>query len=194
MEDFSNNDEIPWTEESKKRLKNAPEFVQKGILKLMAIRAKQKGMKEITSEFLSKIRDESMKCATQRMKNMGFEELQMKAFGKAKEKMKNLRKKEVIGEIESFLGERTGKNKSIIQKFERYFNDQPSESNGISWTQEATDRLSKAPPFVRPMARKAIEDYAEKNGCKEITPDLIKEIMENLIPPSVKKTMGIGNK
>ncbi len=190
----NNNDEISWSEIAKERVKNAPDFVRPGIKKLMVIRAKQKGIKEITSEFLSEIRDESMKLASKRMKNMGFEELQMKAFDKAKEKMKNVRKKEVLEKIESFLQKRTGKNKSIIQKFEKYFNELPSQNNGISWTQEAKDRLAKAPPFVRPMAYKAIEDHAKKMGYKEITSEIIQEIMENLIPPSVKKTMGIGNK
>ncbi len=194
MEDFSNNEGIIWSEVAKKRVMNAPDFVRPGIKKLMVIKAKERGMKEITSELLSKIRDESMKFAAGRMKNMGFEELQMKAFDKAKEKMKNFRKKEVIEDIQSFLKKRTGKNQSILNKFEKYFSELKSSENGLAWTQDAKDRLQKAPPFVRGMAQKAIEDHAKKNGCKEVTGELISEVMDNLIPPSVKQMMGIDKK
>jgi len=193
MKDFSNKEGITWTEEAIRRVLNAPDFVRAGIKKLMVIRAKEKGLKEITSEFLSEIRDESMNFAARRMKNMGFEELQIQAFTKAKEKMKNIKKKEVIGNIESFLKQRTGKNKSIIQKFEKYFNELNANDSGILWTKEAKERLEKAPPFVRPMAKKAIEDHAIKNGCNEVTPEIIQKIMEDLLPPTVKKAMGIGN-
>jgi len=189
MEDFSNNEGISWSEEAKIRVMNAPDFVRAGIKKLMVIRAKERGMKEITSELLSEIRDESMKFASRRMKNMGFEELQMKAFDKAKEKMKNVRKKEVIGDIQSFLEKRTGKNQSILNKFEKYFNETMSKKDGLTWTQEAKDRLKKAPSFVRGMAQKAIEDQAKKKGCKEVTGELISEVMDNLIPASVKEMM-----
>jgi hypothetical protein len=187
MEDFSNAEGIIWSEEAKIRVMNAPDFVRSGIKKLMVIRAKERGMKEITSELLSEIRDESMKFASRRMKNMGFEELQMKAFDKAKEKMKNVRKKEVIGDIQSFLEKRTGKNQSILNKFEKYFNETKSKKDGLTWTQEAKDRLKKAPSFVRGMAQKAIEDQAKKKGCKEVTGELLSEVMDILIPASVKE-------
>ncbi|MEE9165764.1 MAG: PCP reductase family protein [Nitrospinota bacterium] len=194
MEDFSNDEGITWSEEAKKRVMNAPDFVRPGIKKLMVIRAKERGMKEITSEFLSEIRDESMKFAARRMKNMGFEELRMKAFEKAKEKMKNFRKKEVIENIQSFLEKRTGKNQSILNKFEKYFNEIKSKESELAWTQEAKDRLEKAPSFVRGMAQKAIEDHAKKKGCKEVTGELISEVMDNLIPASVKQMMKKGKK
>ncbi len=194
MDDFSNNDGIAWSEDAKKRVYNAPDFVRAGIKKLMVIRAKERGMKEITSELLSEIRDESMKFASKRMKNMGFEELQMAAFDKAKAKMKNVRKKEVIGSIQGFLEQRTTKNKSIMNKFEKYFSDLNAKDSGLSWTKEAEDRLAKAPVFVRPMAKKAIEDHASKSGKKEVTGELMEEVMDQLIPASVKKAMGIGKK
>ncbi|MDP6625592.1 MAG: hypothetical protein QGG87_03950, partial [Nitrospinota bacterium] len=91
MEDFSNDEGITWSEEAKSRVLNAPGFVQAGIKKLMVIRAKERGMTEITSELLTEIRNESMQFAARRMKKMGFEELQMEAFDKAKEKMKSIR-------------------------------------------------------------------------------------------------------
>lgn len=194
MEDFPDKEGIAWSDDSKERVMNAPDFVRPGIKKLMIIRAKERGMKEITSEFLSEIRNESMKFAARRMKNMGFEELHMGAFDKAKDKMKNVRKKEVIGDIQSFLEKRTGKNKSILNKFEKYFDQVKPTKNGLTWTQEAKDRLEKAPPFVRGMAQKSIEDHAKKKGCKEVNAELISEVMDDIIPPSVKQMMGIGKK
>lgn len=190
MEDFSNDEGITWSEEAKSRVLNAPGFVQAGIKKLMVIRAKERGMTEITSELLTEIRNESMQFAARRMKKMGFEELQMEAFDKAKEKMKSLRKKDVIGNIQSFLEKRTGKRQSILDKFEEYFKEQKSETV-LCWTEEAKDRLSKAPPFVRGMAQKAIEEHAKKKGSKEVTAELISDVMDNLIPPSVKQMMGL---
>jgi len=116
-------DQIPWTEEASKRVKNAPDFVRPGIYKLMQKKARQHGYKEINSKFLSEIRDESMKFASKRIKNIGFDELRMEAWDKAKEKFKNTHKEEVIDTIKSFLDERTNKNEGIIAKFQSYLKD-----------------------------------------------------------------------
>ena len=40
--------------------------------------------KEITSKFLSEIRDESMQLASKRIKHIGFDELRMEAWDKAR--------------------------------------------------------------------------------------------------------------
>ncbi|MBI5182052.1 MAG: universal stress protein, partial [Nitrospirae bacterium] len=115
------DEEVKWEEDALKRVENAPEFVRPGIYKLMVKKAKEKGYKVITSKFLSEIRDESMMMVTKRMKKLGFDDLSMMAFDKAKDKMKDSRKTEVIGIIRQFLAERTGKNEEIIKKFENYF-------------------------------------------------------------------------
>ncbi len=120
------DEEIKWEEDALKRVENAPEFVRPGIYKLMVKRAKEKGYKVITSKFLSEIRDESMMMVTKRMKKLGFDDLTMMAFDKAKDKTNDPKKKEVIDEIKQFLSERTGKNEEIIKKFEKYFK-MPSE-------------------------------------------------------------------
>ncbi|MEK6678255.1 MAG: universal stress protein [Nitrospirota bacterium] len=120
------DEEIKWEEEALKRVENAPEFVRPGIYKLMKKKAKEHGYKVITSKFLSEIRDESMMMVTKRMKKLGFDDLTMMAFDKAKDKTNDPKKKEVIDEIKQFLSERTGKNEEIIKKFEKYFK-MPSE-------------------------------------------------------------------
>src|SRR3989338_3535768 len=81
-------EEIIWTEEALRRVENAPEFVRSGIRKLMVKRAKERGKKVIDSDFLTEIRNESMMLAAKRIKKIGFEELKIDAFDKAKEKLK----------------------------------------------------------------------------------------------------------
>ncbi|ODS31767.1 MAG: radical SAM superfamily protein [Candidatus Scalindua rubra] len=87
------NGKIEWTNEALERVKKAPDFVRPGIYKLMEKRAKERGYKTITSEFLSEIRDESMKFTSKRMKKLGFDELRIEAFDVAKEKLKSQKKK-----------------------------------------------------------------------------------------------------
>lgn len=184
--------DIIWSEEALNRVNNAPDFVRPGILKLMPIRAKERGMKIITSEFLTEIRNESMLLAARRMKNMGFEELQMGAFAKAREKMKSAKKQEVLELMESLLKSRKKTNEAIIDKFQGYFKELPERSEGrLIWTKSAEERLQKAPPFVRDMARQAIEDFAADKGLREITAELMEEAMETIVPkgfrPSARK-------
>jgi hypothetical protein len=59
-----NNGKIEWTDEASMRVKKVPDFVRLGIYKLMEKRAEEKDYKVITSEFLSEIRDESMKSVS----------------------------------------------------------------------------------------------------------------------------------
>lgn len=184
------NDEIPWTEEARKRVEHAPDFVRPGIYKLMQIKARLHGYKEITSKFLSEIRDESMQLASKRIKNIGFDELKMDAWDKAKEKLKNAQKKEVITKIKAFLEERTIRNEGIITKFQAYLKDTPKTVKedpppSPTWTEEAKQRLEKAPIFIRGRAKKSIEDFATQQGITEITGELINHYMKN-IPSFVK--------
>ena len=118
---------VPWKETAKKRVENAPPFVRPGIYKLMQKRAKEEGVNVITSEFLSKIRNESMLLAADRMKKFGFDDLKMEVFEVAKNKIRNERKKFVIDEIKQFLDKRSNKNDKIISLFEEYLKPVNSE-------------------------------------------------------------------
>ncbi|MBM2833977.1 MAG: nirJ 3 [Candidatus Brocadiaceae bacterium] len=182
---FQENEVIPWTEEARKRVEHAPDFVRPGIYKLMQKKARLHGYKEITSSFLSEIRDESMKLASKRIKNIGFDELRMDAWDKAKEKLKNVHKKEVIEQIKTFLSERTARNEGIITKFQAYLKTSDETAKiesppSLRWTAEAKQRLERAPIFVRGRAKKAIESYAIKEGVAEITVELIEQYMKNI--------------
>lgn len=46
---------------------------------------------------------------------------------------------------------------------------------GVRWTTEAEARLERVPAFIRPMARKAIERYAEGKGYPAITEAVMDE-------------------
>ncbi|MGQ3683528.1 MAG: radical SAM protein [Candidatus Loosdrechtia sp.] len=190
-EDKDQNGEIPWREEARKRVESAPDFVRPGILKLMQKKARLHGYKEITSQFLSEIRDESMRLASDRIRNIGFDELRMDAWDKAKEKLKSVRKKEVVDTIKKFLEERTIRNDGIIAKFQAYMKaaDKTKEekvSASPVWTSEAKKRLERAPVFVRNRAKKSLEDFAVQQGFTEITLELMDQYMKN-IPSFVKK-------
>ncbi len=70
-----NGSEVEWDEKARERVKNAPHFVQKGILKLMQKRAKERNQDRITSAFLTEIRNESMMLVTRRIKKLGFDRM-----------------------------------------------------------------------------------------------------------------------
>ncbi|MDR4505958.1 MAG: radical SAM protein [Candidatus Scalindua sp.] len=123
------SEKIEWSTEALERVKNAPDFVRPGIYKLMEKRARENGHKLITSEFLSEIRDESMKFASKRMNNLGFDALDIDAFDAAKLRTKNMKKKDVIDEIKDFLGKRAGKNEQIITKFQKYLSQEANRLN-----------------------------------------------------------------
>ena len=171
-------EDLPWDDDARARVEDAPEFVRPGILKLMQKRAKARGKERIDGDFLTETRDESMMLVTKRMQNLGFDELDMSAWDKAKQKFKKDEKKvTVIDRIKGFLDERPEKNTAIMEKFGSFFADDVGDKMG--WTEEARARLEKAPSFARGMAKKTVEKYAKENGYKYITEEAIDKAMEN---------------
>ena len=45
----------------------------------------------------------------------------------------------------------------------------------LAWTDEAEQRMKKLPIFVRPMARKGVENWAREHGHATITPQVLDE-------------------
>jgi len=171
-------DDIPWDPDARIRIEDAPEFVRPGILKLLPIRARERGIKRITTEFVSEIRNESMMLVTRRMKRLGFQGLDVTAFQTAKEKYKMTgRKTELVDSVVKFLGEREDKNEMIIEKFASYFED---DSSKMGWTKEATARLEKAPVFIREKAKKFVQKFAREHGYKYVTETAVNEAMSEL--------------
>jgi nucleotide-binding universal stress UspA family protein len=56
-----------------------------------------------------------------------------------------------------------------------------------SWSVEAEKKISRAPEFVRDMARRMVLRHAQKLGHTFITSDIVDEVMKNVMP-------GFGNK
>ncbi|MEN9202567.1 MAG: PCP reductase family protein [Thermostichus sp. DG_1_6_bins_120] len=48
-------------------------------------------------------------------------------------------------------------------------------SEAVRWTPEAEARLKEIPFFVRPAARKKIENFAREAGIQEITPEVYEQ-------------------
>lgn len=168
--------EIPWTDEARRRVENAPAFVRPGILRLMQKRARERGRTVIDSEFLTEIRNESMLRVAKCIRGFGFEELSLDAFEVAKAKMRKLpRKVAVIEQIKAFLAERTQKNEMVLAKFRRYLETVPAR--GLPWTEEALARLERAPAFVRELARQTIEAEARRRGEKVVTPEVVEHAL-----------------
>ena len=187
---YADENGVEWTLEAWERVKHAPEFVRPGIKKLMVQRTVKRGFKFVTSDFLTEIRNESMMLVSKRVKQFGFEELSMGAFDEAKVKMKESpRKVEVIEEIQDFLALRTDKKDDIIEKFKNYMDVAPT--SGMPWSKEAIAKMEKVPPFVLGMAKQTIEARARERGDKMITPDMIEEVFNNIMPASAKEAMGM---
>ncbi len=182
----NSSDTYEWTPEALQRVDHAPDFVRPGIYKLMQQRAKERGKEIIDSDFLSEIRNESMMMASKRIKMMGFEELTTDAFDKAKEKMRDSSKQEVIDDIKNFLGERTKKKDSIIEKFQSYLKD---DAKRFGWEEGAKKRLENAPAFVQPMAKMAIENEAKKKGYKMVTEAFVNEVMDGIMPKNIRENL-----
>jgi hypothetical protein len=168
--------EVPWTPEARERLARAPAFVRPGILRLMQIRARERGRDLITSAFLTEIRNESMLRVARCIRGFGFEELSLQAFEVAKQKMRKLpRKVAVIDEIREFLSRRTEKNDMVLAKFRRYLEMLPEQ--GTPWTEEALARIQRVPEPARALAREAAEARARERREAVVTPDAVDEAL-----------------
>jgi len=48
-------------------------------------------------------------------------------------------------------------------------------NDGLSWTRQARERLEAIPPFIRPMAKTGIENFARDRGYSEIDEKVLAE-------------------
>jgi len=82
---------VLWSTEARNRLDDAPDFVRSGIKKAAERRARLEKLTEISSDDLTRFRNESMMKAVKRMKAFGFKELTFDAFKVAATKVKRLK-------------------------------------------------------------------------------------------------------
>jgi hypothetical protein len=102
--------EIDWTPEAYKRLMTSPDFVRSGIKKAAERRARKMGASVITSEMLTKFRNEAMMRAMKRLRTFGYNEMTFDAFEDAKEKIKRLQNNpeaaKRLEDIRNYMGSR----------------------------------------------------------------------------------------
>ncbi|MEK6683578.1 MAG: PCP reductase family protein [Nitrospirota bacterium] len=114
----SPKEEVKWSEEAWRRLQTSPDFVRSGIKKAAERRARKDGAKEISSEMLTRYRNQAMMKAVMRIRKLGFNELTFDAFDAAKEKVKRLQGNEQadkrLGEIRDFMTKRTEKPGEVL--------------------------------------------------------------------------------
>ena len=110
--------EVKWSEEAWRRLQTSPDFVRSGIKKAAERRARKDGAQEISSEMLTRYRNQAMMKAVMRIRKLGFNELTFDAFDAAKEKVKRLQGNEQadkrLGEIRDFMTKRTEKSGEVL--------------------------------------------------------------------------------
>ena len=58
----------------------------------------------------------------------------------------------------------------------------------LQWSDEATEYFKKVPPFVRPMARKSVEQFARNHDHSVITPEIIRNAREKMAGVMMAKT------
>ncbi len=68
----------------------------------------------------------------------------------------------------------------------------------MEWSPEANAAIDKAPPFVRKMARKAVERVAKKKGIAVVTREIVDEARQTMMGhtsrPSENLNKGIGSR
>ena len=103
----SPKEEVQWSEEAWRRLQTSPDFVRSGIKKAAERRARKDGAKVITSEMLTRYRNQAMMKAVMRIRKLGFNDLTFEAFEAAKQKVKRLQGNEQaekrLDEIKDFM-------------------------------------------------------------------------------------------
>jgi hypothetical protein len=122
--------EVSWTPEANKRLMTSPDFVRSGIKKAAERRARKMGATVITSEMLTKFRNEAMMRAMKRLRTFGYNEMTFDAFEDAKEKIKRLQENpeaaKRLDDIKNYMGTR-GKvgliDEEMLDRMREYLKD-----------------------------------------------------------------------
>lgn len=114
----SPKEEVKWSEEAWRRLQTSPDFVRSGIKKAAERRARKEGVQEISSEMLTRYRNQAMMKAVMRIRKLGFNELTFDAFDAAKQKVKRLQGNEQadkrLDEIRDFMTKRPEKPGEVL--------------------------------------------------------------------------------
>lgn len=119
--------EIKWSPEAWKRLQTSPEFVRSGIKKAAERRARKAKADQITSEMLTRFRNEAMMKAVIRIRQFGYQTLTFDAFEDALSKTKRLKDNPEaatrLGEIKEYMDQRGEvglMDREMMEKMKKY--------------------------------------------------------------------------
>ncbi len=126
----SPKEEVAWTDEAWARLERPPDFVRSGIRKAAERRARKMGVAVITSDLLTKFRNEAMMKAVRRIRAFGHKELTFAAFEDALKKTPRLQDNpqaaKRLEEIRAFMEQRGEIGllpDELMERFRRYLKD-----------------------------------------------------------------------
>jgi hypothetical protein len=118
---------VNWSPEAWKRLQTSPEFVRSGIKKAAERRARRAKADQITSEMLTRFRNEAMMKAVIRIRQFGYQTLTFDAFEDALAKTKRLKDNPEaatrLGEIKEYMDQRGEVgllDREMMEKMKKY--------------------------------------------------------------------------
>jgi len=118
---------VSWSEEAWARLQTSPDFVRSGIKKAAERRARKQGATVITSDLLTRFRNEAMMKAVMRIRKLGYTELTFDAFDTAKQQVKRLQGNEQadkrLDEIREYMAKKPHVGvlgEGLMQRFRNY--------------------------------------------------------------------------
>ncbi len=82
---------VEWDANALARVESAPDFIRAGIRKAAEFNARKEGLSRITSEDLTRYRNNAMRRAVRRMKGFGMHELSFAAYEIARERVPRLK-------------------------------------------------------------------------------------------------------
>jgi radical SAM protein with 4Fe4S-binding SPASM domain len=82
---------VEWDADALARVQTAPDFIRAGIRKAAEFNARKEGLARITSDDLTRYRNNAMRRAVRRMKGFGMEELSFAAYEIARERVPRLK-------------------------------------------------------------------------------------------------------
>ncbi|MBI3594938.1 MAG: PCP reductase family protein [Nitrospirae bacterium] len=119
--------EMKWSPEAWKRLQTSPDFVRSGIKKAAERRARRAKADEITSEMLTRFRNEAMMKAVIRIRQFGYQTLTFDAFEDALAKTRRLQGNPEaatrLGEIKEYMDQRGEVgllDREMMEKMKKY--------------------------------------------------------------------------
>lgn len=95
---------------------------------------------------------------------------------KLSQPMEGIKKSLAEKKDEVFESENSGSECPFTEVVTNAFAKQ--SSTDILWTKEAEERLNRIPSFIRPMAKKGIEQYAYENGYGQIDNEVMDAVKD----------------